>query len=276
MKFILSILILCSIAITAQSHNFMTYNIRYANDHDGDNKWDLRREKVASQIKFYEPEVIGLQEALESQVQYLDKQLSDYKFVGVGRDDGKTKGEYAPIYYKEEQLKLVEWSFFWLSDTPEKVSVGWDAALPRICTYALFEDNGTKEKFWVFNTHFDHQGETARLESSKLIYKKISEINSDNSPVILMGDFNLEPESSSIKFLSKKFNDTFSYSKLNYGSVPTFNGFKSSKTPEIRIDYIFTSKTNVKVNKYAVFSDLIDQKYNSDHFPVYVEVEFIK
>ncbi|MBI9071210.1 MAG: endonuclease/exonuclease/phosphatase family protein [Melioribacteraceae bacterium] len=276
MKYISILILLVSINISAQTHSFMTYNIRYANEQDSINKWDFRKEKLADQIKFHEPDVFGLQEALECQVIYLDTNLCNYSFVGVGRDDGKTKGEFSPIYFRNDKLTLIKWNTFWLSETPDTISVGWDAALERICTYALFEDKISHEKFWVFNTHFDHIGIEARINSAKLIFKMISKFNDENYPVFLMGDFNLEPESDPIQFLSEKLCDSKKSAKVVYGNNGTFNGFDTILEVTRRIDYIFVSRENITVSKYAVFSDLINQRYNSDHFPVYIEAEFSK
>ena len=163
---------------------------------------------------------------------------------------------------------------FWLSETPEKPSKGWDAALNRICTYVLLKDKKSKKKFWVFNTHFDHVGDTARMESAKLIIQRINDLNWDNAPVFLTGDFNLLPESDAIKFLSLKMNDAKSVSRLTpYGPEGTFNGFKVCENPHKRIDYIFTSPNNIVVLKYGVLAEVQDLRYPSDHFPVLVVAE---
>ena len=149
--------------------------------------------------------------------------------------------------------------------------------MERICSYALVEDKNSKQKFWIFNTHFDHIGEQARIESAKLIYQKIRALNSDNLPVILMGDFNLEPESASIQFLSTKLKDSFIASlEKPFGPTGTFNGFQFNEPVTRRIDYIFTSKKNIKVLQYAVLSDSKDCKYPSDHLPVFITVDFDK
>ncbi|MEM8889234.1 MAG: endonuclease/exonuclease/phosphatase family protein, partial [Bacteroidota bacterium] len=140
----------------------MTYNLRYDNPNDGENRWDLRKEFLRDQLKFFEPDVMGIQEGLKHQLDYLDGELSAYSYIGVGRDDGKEKGEYTAIFYKADKLSLIRQSTFWLSESPDEISVGWDAALERICTYALFEEKAGGAKFYVFNTHFDHRGEKAR------------------------------------------------------------------------------------------------------------------
>ncbi len=261
----------------AQSLSAMTYNIRYATTNDGDNQWEKRKEFLADQISFYAPDIFGIQEGLQHQVDFIDEQLSSHDFIGVGRDDGGEKGEYCAIFYNKEKLDLLGQSTFWLSTSPEKVSVGWDAAMERICTYGFFMEKETGAMFWVFNTHFDHIGELAREKSSELIVQKIREINKDNLPVILMGDFNLNDQSKAIIYLSSSFNDSRNIS-LNspFGPFGTFTGFKFYEPVKDRIDYIFCSKENIQVEKYAVLTDSKDSKYPSDHFPVFVEVKFIK
>ena len=257
-----------------QKMNVMTYNIRYDTPKDGENRWEARKEFLVSQIKFHGPDVLGIQEGLARQVDYLDEELTDFQYVGVGRDDGKRKGEFSAIFFNNRKLKIVESSTFWLSETPDKISVGWDAALERICTYALFEHLETGQKIWVFNTHFDHIGKEARKKSAALIYERINTLNKDNYPCILMGDLNLEPDSDPIRYLSQNLNDTKTASKeVVFGPEGTYNGFQLDKPVTRRIDYIFTSKSGIEVKKYAVLSDSKDLRYPSDHLPVYVEVE---
>ena len=254
-----------------QTYKAMTYNIRYDNPNDGDNSWPKRKAWLSSQILANTPDVIGIQEGLNHQVTYLDSVLVNYKYVGLGRDDGKTKGEYSAIFYNTNKFKVVKTKTFWLSQTPKEISVGWDASMERICTYTLFKDKKTKTRFWVFNTHFDHIGELARKESAKLIIETIHGLNQHDYPVILMGDFNLKPESKPIQYLSNIFNDSKLVSATKpIGPEGTFNGFDVTKPNNDRIDYIFTSKT-IKVTKYAVLSEMTSGKYPSDHLPVYIE-----
>ncbi len=261
--------------LSAQEMIFMTYNIRYANVNDGDNQWENRKEYLSDQIAFYAPDVIGIQEGLQLQVNYLNERLSDYDFLGVGRNDGKNKGEFSAIFYHRNKLDVLEQDTFWLSEHPERVSVGWDAAMERICTYGLFLNKKTGKKFWVFNTHFDHIGVVAREKSAALIAQKIREINKGNFPVILMGDFNLNDQSKAITYLSEEFNDSRMASESRpFGPFGTFTGFAFQEPVKDRIDYIFCSKENTRVKKYAVLTDSRDQKYPSDHFPVLVQVAF--
>jgi endonuclease/exonuclease/phosphatase family metal-dependent hydrolase len=259
--------------ISAQSIKVMTYNIRYDNPKDGENRWDNRKEFLTDQIKFYEPDFLGTQEGLSHQILFIDSTLTQYNYIGVGRNDGKTEGEYSAIFYNSVKFTPIKSSTFWLSETPDIPSKGWDASLNRICTYGLFKNKATKEKLWIFNTHFDHRGVEARKNSVKLIIKKIKELNKENFPVVFMGDLNLEPENEAIQYLSNQMNDTKTVStKIVFGPTGTFNGFKFDKPVTRRIDYIFVSKGNIDVEKYAVLSDSKDLRYPSDHLPVYAEI----
>lgn len=259
-----------------QHINLMTYNIRYDNPKDGENSWPNRKEVLLSQILFYQPDVMGTQEGLEHQIHYIDENLKSYKYVGVARADVKEKGkgEYSAVFYNVNKFKDLKSGTFWLSDTPDKPSRGWDASLNRICTYILLQDKNSGKKFWVFNTHFDHKGVEARQKSAELIIKKIKEINKENLSVFLMGDFNLTPEESPIKFITKNLNDSKLVSKqLPFGPDETFNGFKVCEVRNRRIDYIFVSQKNITVEKYGVIANVKKMKYPSDHFPVYISAK---
>ena len=183
----------------------LSYNIRYENFDDGKNQWDLRKEALINYLKDKSPGIVGMQEVLYSQLLDLNLSLSEYSFVGIGREDGKKKGEFCPIFFNTYRFELIESETFWLSETPEKISVGWDDAMERICTYARFKDLENNREFWVFNTHFDHIGVKARNESVELILKKIKEVNKEKIPILLTGDFNLTPEKKPIKRLQDFF-----------------------------------------------------------------------
>ena len=261
----------------AQEIKVMTYNLLNDNNpSDDENAWSQRRETLVNQIRFYAPDVFGTQEGLEHQLQYMDESLKDYKYVGVGRADVMEKGlgEFSAVFYNTKKYKKLSDGTFWLSETPYKPSRGWDASLNRICTYILLQDKADGTKFYLFNTHFDHKGKEARKNSAELIIKKIKEINKSNLPFFLIGDFNLTPEEAPIQFISKELNDSKSISKQPpFGPDGTFNGFKVCQAPKHRIDYIFVSKNNINVNKYAVLANVKDVKYPSDHFPVLIEAE---
>jgi len=272
---ILSVFILLTISssIYSQPHSIISYNIRYDNNWDIENSWKIRRNKISQILVQYSPSIIGIQEGLLNQVQYIDSSLIDYDYVGVGRDDGKEKGEFCAIYFDTTRYSVLNHSTFWLSETPDTISVGWDAALERICTYGLFKDRITRKAFWVFNTHFDHIGIIAREKSSELILKRINKINSQSLPVILMGDFNSIPNSSPVKEIKTELSDALQISleKLQ-GPRGTFNGFNEDLPIEKRIDYIFTN--DLKVLSYTHINDrLNNNRHISDHLPVMIKIQ---
>lgn len=269
---LLTIFLICSIIHTyGQNLQVMTYNIRYDNPSDGENAWSYRKDFFCAQIQFYEPDILGIQEAQPNQVTDISNNLPAYRQIGQGRD-GNNHGESANIYYKINRLKLIESNTFWLSETPEKVSKGWDAALNRVCTYGLFEDLLNKKRFWVFNTHLDYQGELARTNGINLILKTIDQLNTHELPVIFMGDFNSEPSAERIVQLRKVMNDSRLVSlQKPFGPSGTFNNFRHDLPVNTLIDYIFVSKKPaIQVSRYAVLSDARDLKYPSDHLPVFV------
>jgi len=251
----------------------MTYNIRLDVASDGDNAWPKRKNFLISQVLFNGPDIMGVQEARPNQMSDLNMALDGYKAIGIGRDGGD-KGEYSAIFYNATKFKVESENTFWLSDTPNEISKGWDAAYPRICTYGLFTRLEDGKKIWVFNTHLDHVGHQAQLQSMKLIRQKIGTVNTENLPVIVMGDFNVEPDSELITSLKESMNDTKDIASLSFGSNGTFNGFKFDQLVTRRIDYIMVSKSNVIVDKYGVLSSSIDLKYPSDHFPVMASISF--
>lgn len=255
----------------------MTYNIRLNLDSDAENSWTNRKDFFTSQIQFYEPDIFGVQEATPSQVTDISNALSQYAYVGIGRE-GVGKGESSNVFYKKNRFNVIQESTFWLSETPNEISKGWDAACHRVCTYALLKDIKNNKMFWVFNTHLDHVGEVARTKGIELILSKIKILNTKKYPVIFMGDFNSEPSEERIVNLKKEMLDCRDVSvQKPFGPSGTFNGFKHNESVTVLIDYIFISKnSHFIVNKYAVLSDSKDLKYPSDHLPVYVELNFKK
>jgi len=250
----------------------MTYNIRLDVASDGENAWVNRKDFLSSQVLFYSPDILGVQEARPNQMVDLKDALKGYKAIGIGRD-GDNKGEYSAIFYNVKKVTVAQENTFWLSETPDTVSKGWDAAFPRICTYGLFTVLENNQKIWVFNTHLDHVGNEAQLKGMQLILKKIATLNTDDFPVIVMGDFNVEPTSELITNLKQTLNDSKEKSKISFGTNGTFNGFKFNELVTKRIDYVMVSKSSkVEVEKYGVLSSSIDLKYPSDHFPVLVEL----
>ena len=272
MKYLILIFYMFSSLSIAQNYTAMTYNIKLDYPKEGENSWTNRKPFMINQIKFYEPDVLGVQEAMPNQMKDMDGLLVDYSFVGVGRDDGKDQGEYSAIFHKKQNLKVLESSTFWLSETSEKVSMGWDAVCNRVCTYALFKNKQTKQKFWVFNTHFDHVGEEARTNSAKLIIHRIKQLNNKDYPVVLMGDLNMEPNHECILYINQHLKDSKTIANIVFGPTGTFNGFKFHEPVTRRIDYIFLSD-KIEIEKYAVLSDSKDCKYPSDHLPVFIELQ---
>ena len=256
-----------------ETKTIISYNIRYDNKLDGENNWLLRRNRLCQFLKDYKPSIFGIQEGLVNQVAFIDSSLSKYEYIGVGREDGKMKGEFCAIFYDTSLFENKVNSTFWLSETPDVVSVGWDAALERICTYGLFIEKLSGEIFWVFNTHLDHTGEISRKKSSKLILEKIRENNAYSYPVILMGDFNLTPESEPIRLIKSQLDDALEISSTKWrGPIGTFNGFDIQHPLDKRIDYIFT--TNYKIISHRHIDDrLNNNSFISDHLPVMVKIQ---
>ncbi len=271
----LSLLLFFALHLSAHGLTVMTYNIRLDVESDGSNDWAHRKDFLASQIRFYAPDIFGVQEAAPGQVKDIGAALGQYAGVGVGRD-GPGQGEASNIYYQKDRFEAARSGTFWLSETPEKVSKGWDAAYNRVCTYAMLRDRRTKRSFWVFNTHLDHVGEAARTNGLRLILSKMAELNAKKYPAILMGDFNSEPGTERISSLRKEMNDAREISEEKpFGPAGTFNGFNYGQPATELIDYVFLSKpAGFKVKKYAVLTDSKDLRYPSDHFPVYVELDW--
>ena len=274
-KVVFLIFMLLSVFINAQNLKIMTYNIRLDIAVDGENDWSHRKDFFTSQIQFYEPDVFGIQEATPNQVIDISSALLKYNHIGIGRE-GIGKGESSNIYYKKERFSVTKETTFWLSETPNEISKGWDAACNRVCTFALFEDLKSNKSFWVFNTHLDHIGEVAKTKGIELILSKIEVVNIQKLPVIFMGDFNSEPNENRILELKKIMNDSRELSvEKPFGPFGTFNNFEYNEPSTKQIDYIFLSKNSrFIVNKYAVLTDSKNLRFPSDHFPVFVEMKF--
>ena len=262
------------INFNAQNLNVMHFNIRLSLDSDKENSWQNRKNDVIQLLNYYHPDVFGVQEAIPQQMTDLKTGLKIYDFVGVGRDDGAKKGEYSAIFYHTEKLQMLQSGTFWLSETPDQPSKGWDAAYNRICTYALFKTKKGGKKFWAFNVHFDHVGNIARENSAKLILEKINKLNPRNFPVVLTGDFNLTDKTEPIKIISKTMSDSFyNCRKPHYGPTGTFTGFDVNTVPKDRIDYVFTK--GFGCHSIRTINDRRENLlYPSDHFPVLAELKF--
>jgi len=258
----------------AQSNNalkIMSFNIRYGTAEDGVNSWSFRKEYVLKTIIDFNADILGLQEALQFQIDELINQLPEYNYVGVGRDDGKSAGEFSCILYRKERFEIDSTNTFWFSETPEVVaSKSWGNNITRICTWAKINDKLSKKSFYVFNVHLDHESQNSREKSSALL---MNQINEKLLPVILTGDFNCGDENPVIKtILSSGLTDTFRKLHTKRNDEGTFNSFKGETNGD-KIDFIFTSK------EFEVFySTIVRTNYNgkfpSDHFPVTAIISF--
>lgn len=252
--------------------NIITYNIRMNTSGDGVNAWPLRKEKVAGLLRFHQADIFNVQEALPEQMDDLATLFPDFDHVGVGRDDGKRLGEHMSIFFKKARFEKLNDGMFWLSETPDKPGLGWDAACNRTVTWIKLKDRITKKTFYVFDTHFDHRGNKAREESAKLILKSIKEINKENLPLILTGDLNLTKNSVPVQSILKELNDALDKSQtLPYGPEGTSGGF-DVKVMRNKIDFIFIND-KVGILRHGVLSDSFGLFYPSDHLPVLAEVK---
>ncbi len=267
------------VSLTDGSYKVMSFNIRYKNTKDGIFKWNNRRELLVNTIIEQNVDILGVQEAVNSQVRFLKKNLPTYNFVGVGRANGRKRGEFSAIYYNSERFNSIEEGHFWLSETPSKKgSKGWDAAIERVASWVLLEDSFNKDTLFVLNTHFDHEGDIARLESAKLIAQNIDAIVGEDKSysVLVMGDLNLTSNTSAYAYITdeKQLNrlyDSRNQAKLVEGLKGTFHAFGGRKENlRPRIDYIFTNEA-VEVLHYITVGDTpIDGIWLSDHSAILI------
>lgn len=253
----------------SQELRIVTYNIRYDTANDGANAWPNRKAALAVQLNWMRPDILGMQEALAHQVAYIDSAMHTMQAFGVGRDDGMAAGEFSPLLIDTTRFAVASSGTFWLSETPEIPSRGWDAALNRICTWALVQDRKTASKLVVYNVHFDHIGEIAREKSVELIINRTDSLRKAGIPVIFMGDLNLTPDKTAVKKALDVFVDSRAAAENVQEPVPgTFNGFNPEKTAADRIDYVLFSPASMKVRKYEVPVVTVNGLFMSDHFPV--------
>lgn len=267
-RILLTALILITLDTTAQvkSIKVMTYNIRLDHPVDSINQWPKRDHKVYALIKKYDPDIFGVQEALQHQMEGLNKNLSAYDFVGVGRDDGRTKGEYSAIFFKTSRFRLLDQNTFWLSETPDVPgSKSWNTAFTRVATWAKLEDKKTKKVFFILNTHFDHISLEARRASAQLIKAKLSVLAGD-LPVLITGDFNCEPTEAPYRVMTSDDMPKLTDAHPQESAQGTFCTF-SVYNPCRRIDYLFYSSPWKKTD-YTIITDNNGQYYPSDHLPV--------
>lgn len=259
----------------------MTFNIRFDNPNDGPNAWPHRKEFVASTIRFHQADIVGTQEGMHHQLEDLDRLLEEFAWIGVGREAGDEKGEFTAIFYRTDRFNLIEEGTFWHSETPDVPgSKGWDTAITRITTWVRLHDKLSNRSFITFNTHYDHIGEIAREESSKLILQKIHDL-ADGDPVILMGDLNTTEQEEPYKIITDPqrgpvhleiFDGFFHSVHGHHGPTSTWNGFEQI-FPDRRIDYIFVN-SKFRVVQHGILADSRDGQFPSDHLPVVADVEF--
>lgn len=274
---LLIVLLLIANGLCAQTITIGSYNIRYANKTDTGNLWQDRAPVIISLVRFHDFDVFGTQEGLRNQVDDLSAGLPNYNRYGVGRDDGKDAGEHSAIYFKKDKFNLLDKGDFWLSQTPDKPSFGWDAqSHKRVCSWVLLEDKVSKHNFYFFNVHYDHRGVIARRESSHLILKKIKEI-AKGLPTILTGDFNGANDTEWYKTLaqSELVFDTQLQVQYPYKNNASFNAFGSTKAlaSDQIIDHIFVTK-DIRAKKWGILTDTYRGKFPSDHFPILTVLEF--
>lgn len=254
----------------------MSYNIRLDVESDGVNRWSQRRDFWLNQVRFHAPDILGVQEAVPGQMQDLANGLPGYQYVGVAREDGINDGEYSAVFYKASNWKVMEEGTFWLSETPEQPSIGWDAACKRICSYARFRGVESDHCFWVFNTHLDHMGNVARASGVALIMQRLQSLAKPEDVVFLTGDFNAEPDSEPIQEVLQTMQDCRSIcSGPVLGPVATFNAFDYATPASHRIDYLFVRSNHVEVQAFATLTDAVEGHYPSDHFPVIAKCKLL-
>lgn len=275
---LLLVAVLFTFFLSAQDLQVMTFNIRYNTTADSLNAWPYRKDKVAEQVLFHDAHLVGVQEALHGQVVDLVQRLPRFRYVGVGRDDGKEKGEYSAIFYDTTRLRVLDWNTFWLSETPAVPgSKSWDAAITRLVTWAKLKDKKTGKVFYAFNTHFDHMGKEARRQSARLLLQKVASI-AGKTPSIITGDFNATPTDEPVQVITGPSNplrltDSQAISATpHYGPTGTFNGFGPKEKADEPIDYIFL-KGPWKVKKHATLSQSWNGRFASDHFAVLATVQ---
>ena len=244
----------------------MSYNIRNGKAKDGTNHWDLRYPATAYMLMDQKPDIFGVQEAYDFQVNFIAENFRGYGNVGVGREDGKSKNEHMSIFWNKKTVKLLKWGTFWLSETPEVPSKGWDSNYFRTATWALMKDKKTGKKFYFVNTHLDHKGREAQKNGLKLIIDRIASINPQGYPMILTGDFNVKPDDSVLTDLDKIMQCTRKVALVT-DNHNTFNGWGKAKSDSV-IDYIYISGFSRCVEYQTVTKEYGGRKFISDHFPI--------
>jgi endonuclease/exonuclease/phosphatase family metal-dependent hydrolase len=260
----------------------MSFNIRYGTANDGDNHWTLRREFLADVMREADADLVGLQEALEAQIAVLLQALPQYGVVGVGRDDGRTRGEYAAILYRRDRFRVSDAGTFWFSDAPDVVaSRSWGNRITRICTWARFVDRDG-QALWQYNVHLDHESQPSRERSTALLAERIAARRLPAEPAIVTGDFNVGETNPALTRLTGSlpntpplFVDTF---RVRYPDEPragTFNAFTFGQTDGDKIDYVLVPP-GTDVLDAAIVRTSRNNRYPSDHFPVTARIVLVR
>lgn len=289
MKHVLMLVTACfmSLCATAQELTVGSYNIRYKNKADSidGNGWARRCTSMCNQIAWERPDIFGAQEVLHPQLLDLERELPAYRWIGVGRDDGKQAGEYAAIFYNPDRLELIDKGNFWLSQTPDRPGLGWDAACVRICSWGHFRDRFSKKEFFFLNLHMDHVGVKARAESAKLVMQRITQMTDGGKKLaVLTGDFNV-PQTNELYSLftnSGVLKDCYASAARRFAENGTYNAYDFLSWTNNRIDHIFVTPTT-QVNAYAILTDgywredkdgRMTRHNISDHYPVFARISF--
>lgn len=287
-------------AVERAVFNVASYNLRQLNGDDtkAGNGWSRRCPVLGQLIRYHEFDIFGTQEGFKSQLEELKEELPGYDYIGVGREDGKDAGEHSAIFYRTDMFTLLDHGDFWISETPDKPGLGWDAACPRICSWGKFRHNESGREFVMFNLHMDHVGKKARVEGARLVRGRIDGIGKD-CPAFVTGDFNVDQTSPSYRTITAggALKDSYEVAELRYALNGTFNSYRTDNYTESRIDHVFVTP-DVKVLKYGVLTDTYrTSEYServaakdapgeievsryvartpSDHFPVVVKVSLI-
>jgi endonuclease/exonuclease/phosphatase family metal-dependent hydrolase len=260
-------------ALAIASIQVVSFNIRLGVANDGPNSWQFRKEALFEQVRTLDPDILGLQEAMQMQIDDFRVFAPAYEVFGVGREDGVEKGERSCILYRRARFGLIQGGTFWLSDRPDEIgSMTWGNRITRICTYGLFQDKETNKQFWVFNCHLDHESQPSREKSVQLILSRIKAA-SPAAPVILIGDFNSGEDNPAARAVtSSGLIDTFRKLHPDQTDVGTFTAF--DKPGKDKIDHIFVS-SDWTVDSAEIRTEKVQGRLTSDHYPVTARIRFL-
>lgn len=244
----------------------MSFNVRYGTAQDSDNVWPKRRDAACAMIRDQHPAVFGVQEALDFQLEYFNEHCPGYEYVGVGREDGVSEGEHMAVFYDTDRIELLEWGTYWLSDTPDIPSTGWDAACRRTATWTLMRDKAAKRKFYFVNTHLDHVGKEARRRGLLLIVERIKAMNPEGWPMVLTGDMNVYPDDPCLKELRELMADARESAPVTDKDQTYHDWGKVSSNPPI--DYVFYAGFKGCKEFSVIRQSYEGVPYVSDHYPV--------